>query len=111
MTNVPYFHSIGAVSGLIKATGGSLKSFKASNRNAAVRFLQLFDQSTAPDNGATPVDQFVVPATTGMIVIGQELFTTLGISFVQGISWGFSTTSATFTAGTAADHDFAAYWI
>lgn len=96
---------LGKATGVLKTSPGYLTSFKAHNRNSGTRWLQLFDSTTAPSGGATPLDQWEVPAS-GIAVIGEDYFTKDGMQFKTGIAWGFSTTAGTFTAGTDADHDF-----
>jgi hypothetical protein len=106
------YESIGALAaGVIKASPGEIFSFFARNKNAAVRYVQLFDSPTAPTNGATPKAQWDIPAGGGgEIVIGTDFFTDDGVGFNTGISWGISTTDGTFTAATASDHVFMAVY-
>lgn len=102
--------SLATVSGTAKASSGQLFGFVAVNRNAAVRYLQFFDSPSAPNTNAVPVFQFPVPAITGTtdvgkLALGTEFFNP-GWSFSNGTTWGFSTTSGSYVAATAADHDF-----
>lgn len=102
-----YYTALAAVSGVAKASAGNLKSLKAANRNAAARYIQIFNSAAGPTGGATPLDQTLVPAGA-TVVLGTDFFTDAGVALGTGIAWGFSTTSGTYTAATAADHDFAA---
>jgi hypothetical protein len=97
--------NIGASSGFAKASAGTLFSISCNNRNAANRWIQVFNSASGPTGGATPfMAPWLVPAG-GLTIVGSDHFTAGGISFSTGIAWGVSTTSATFTAGTASDHD------
>jgi hypothetical protein len=107
MNQTPYYRALATVSGNIKASSGALRSFKAINRNAAARYLQLFDSTSAPDSTNVPIDEFLIPAAS-QIVIGTDFFTLQGAVFAVGVSFGFSTGSGTYTAATAGDHDFSA---
>lgn len=104
-----YGQALAAVSGVVKTTSGRLQSFKATNRNGAARYLQLFNSSSAPAANASALDEFYV-APTSMIIIGTDFFSLAGVLFSTGIAWGFSTTSGTYTAATAADCDFSAVY-
>lgn len=106
------YESIGALAtGIIKASGGTLFSFFARNKNAAVRYVQFFDRATALAGGETPKCQWDIPAGGGAeIVIGTDFFTNDGIGFNTGLVWGISTTDGTFTAATASDHVFMAVY-
>lgn len=107
MKTYPYYQALATVSGVIRAVPASLRSIKAINRNAAIRYLQIFDSISAPDSTNVPIDQFLVQATS-MLTIGTDFFTLSGLTFDIGISWGFSTSAGTYTAATAGEHDFAA---
>lgn len=104
-----YGQSLAAVSGVLKTSSGRLQSLKATNRNGAARYLQLFNSSSAPAANASALDEFYV-APTSMIIIGTDFFSLAGVLFSTGIAWGFSTTSGTYTAATAADCDFSAVY-
>ncbi|HYM97648.1 MAG TPA: hypothetical protein VET26_10115 [Candidatus Sulfotelmatobacter sp.] len=101
--------NLAAVSGTAKAASGQLFGLFATNRNAAVRYLMVFDQPGAPNTGSAPVFEFPVSAITsttavGTLALGSNFFAP-GWTFSNGITWGFSSTSGTYTAATAADHD------
>jgi hypothetical protein len=77
------------------SAGGVLVNIQAFNNNAAVRYLQLYDRTSVPGGGATPILSIVIPpANNGGAswADGLKLFTT------TGIQWAASTTGATFTA-------------
>lgn len=107
--------SLAAVSGTAKASSGHLRGLCAVNRNAAVRYLQLFDSASAPNTGAVPIFQFPVPTALSTTAVGMlvlsDIFGPDGWAFSNGITWGFSSaTNGTYTAATAADHDFVAVY-
>jgi len=86
----------------VKATAGRVYSISCFNANAAIRYLQLHNKATAAT--AAEVPQFsieVFPNTT--TVIGTDFFGLNGEAFTTGISFAFSTTAWTYTAGTASD--------
>jgi hypothetical protein len=97
-----FSNNLAAVSGFAKASPGVVKSASATNRNAAIRYLQIFNKTTAPVLNDVPIVQWQVSGTT---IIGTDFFTEGGMNFTTGIAWGMSTTNGTYTAGTAADHD------
>lgn len=103
VTTPTHFINLGANAALnVKAASGSVFSLYCYNANAADRFLQLHNLTTAPTGGETPKLSFQVPSG-GSIVIGTDFFTAVGVPFSTGISFAFSTTRNTYTAGSAAD--------
>lgn len=103
------FTSVGAATTAnVKAAAGSLVSITATNRNAAVRYLQIFNTTGA----TTPVlYQWPITAAAagvaGYVDIGTEFFTDLGWTFSTGITWGVSTTAGSYVAATASETDVA----
>jgi hypothetical protein len=104
-----FSNNLAAVSGNAKATAGNLKSICAVNRNAALRYLQVFNLAAGPVNPNVPVFQWPLApqgsTVPGMLIVGTDFFTDGGMAFATGIAWGISTTNGTYTAATAADHD------
>lgn len=96
------------VTHITKASAGNVFSIAASNANAALRFFQIFNRSTALAGGETPIYSIPLPAGSAtapsVLVFDNTFFTEAGHNFATGITWGFSTTVATYTAATAADH-------
>lgn len=83
----------------------SICSMYASNANAALRYLQVFNQTTAPTTGNVPIHSFPIPINGGSICIGTDFFGVNGGFATQGVAVGVSTTNATFTAATTTDHN------
>lgn len=97
------FQNLGANATLnVKATAGNVFAVKCHNINAGARYLQLHNTATTPGGGAVPFLTFLIPASSER-VIGAEFFSSQGIHFNTGIAFAFSTTEATYTAGTATD--------
>lgn len=95
-------------SGLIPSSATNpVDSVLANNFNTAPRYLQLFDLAAPPTTGTAPMHSFMVPglrnSTPGETCVDAAFFTATPYVFMNGISWGFSTDSATFQAATAAD--------
>lgn len=86
----------------VKNSAGNVLSVLCQNLNAAIRYLQLHNTATTPSASAVPVISIPVPASS-TTVIGTDFFNSSGINFSNGIAFAFSTTSGTYTAGTAAD--------
>lgn len=91
----------------IKSTPGSVLSFRATNANAAVRYIQIHNTTTAPAASAVPLRSWPISAGTAtalteVSITPQYLNSLLYCS--NGISFAFSTTYLTYTAATAADH-------
>jgi hypothetical protein len=89
-----------------KAAAGQLYSVYATNVNAAVRYLQIYDVNGSPSG--TPIFSFPIPAGTAASpasVIIDNPFGPNGYYFANGITWAISTTNGTYTAGTPSDHN------
>lgn len=100
------FQSVGAATtGTAKAAAGNLVSITATNRNAAIRYLQLFNSTSST---ATVLYQWPIAASAGSpLILGTETFTDLGWPFSVGITWGVSTTAGSYVAATASETDVA----
>lgn len=101
--------SFATVAANIKATPGNWKSFQASSRALTLVYFQLHDKATAPTAGNVPIFEFpingAIAGTVTSRVVGADFFSQNGCFFVTGLSYGYSTTSGTYTAATAANHD------
>lgn len=91
------------VSAAVKASAGRLFSVHAriSHATAAGAWLMLFDKASAPAGGDTPVWRCWIQANTATNIsaeAGRDFFGPQGLAFAAGLSWGVSTTAATYTA-------------
>lgn len=85
-------------SSVTKAAAGNLYGFVAHNTNAAKRYLQFYDATSVPADGAVPKLVYELPAagsTRVDLVPGERRH------FPTGICWALSTTLATKTIGLA----------
>lgn len=97
------FQNLGANATLnVKASTGNVFAVKCHNLNASARYIQLHNTATTPSGGAVPAWTALVPGNTE-VVFGEDFFSQSGINFATGIAFAFSTTEATYTAGTAGD--------
>jgi hypothetical protein len=97
---------IATVSGVIRDAGATqLYALQCNNRNAAIRWLQIFNATAAPVSGQTPTFAPYLEPASGMIVIGTDLFTASGVMLDAGFAFGHSIDSGTYNAATAGDHD------
>lgn len=74
-----------------KASAGTVWSVLASNINAAVRYLKLYNKASAPTVG-TDVPVLTIPIPAGGVV--QIDPGSNGIRFATGISWALTTAAA-----------------
>lgn len=91
----------------VKATPGNLLSVSATNINAAVRYLQIFNKASAPATNDVPIFCFPIPigsTTIQMTNIGRDFFGAGGYYFSTGIAIGISTSGTNYQAATATDH-------
>jgi hypothetical protein len=87
----------------VKAAPGNFKSFSCSSISASNRYAQIHNKTTAPANGDVPLMSFWIPPL-GIRCEGSDFFGEGGLYLSTGISFGISTTAATFTAATTTDH-------
>lgn len=100
---------VGATSGVVKASAGQLYTGTLTNTNAAIRYLQIYNKTTAGTLSTdTPV--LTVPLPPNQTVMVD--FSVLGGAFATGISWQFTTDDVAIptTAGATTDiHGFVTY--
>ena len=100
----PLVASYGAGTAVARGTKCAVTSAILTNRNAAVRYLQFFDQAAGPPVGSTNLKISIPVAVTTVLVLGEDFFSSNGMMFDVGCVFGWSTTEATYTAATDADH-------
>lgn len=86
----------------VKASAGNVFSLTCHNENGADRYLQLHNKASAAANAEVPEFAWLVPAG-GQIIVGADFFTAEGLHFAAGITFAFSTTKDSYTAGSAGD--------
>lgn len=86
----------------IKSGATRLRSIHAMNRNAAGRYLQVFNSTGGT---GTVYYQWLIPSGS-WIELGNDFFMDEGWSFPTGLTVGISTTDGSYVAATDADHDF-----
>lgn len=95
-----------AVTANAKNTAGILKGVDVTNINAAIRYLQIFNSTGST---ATVLHSFPIPAGSATVpsrlTLGEQFFGANGLYLSTGITWGISTTNATYTGATASDHN------
>lgn len=97
------FTNLGANATLnVKASAGRVFSIYCHNTNASARYIQLHNTATTPAGAAVPAVSYYIPGNSGIFVDGSSLGQS-GLQFATGIAFAFSTTEATYTAGTASD--------
>lgn len=91
----------------INSGSRNIKSIYCVNNNASVRYIQFFNTATTPSGGAVPVLTYLIPPLTntvpGVILIDGQILGDDGYNLTTGLAFGFSTTSGTYTPGSAAD--------
>lgn len=88
----------------VKGSAGQVYSIMATNTNAAVRYLKLYNKASAPTVGTdTPVQVYALPgATTGG---GFSLNIPVGMVFSTGIAFATTTGAADSDTGAVAANE------
>lgn len=71
---------------IVKANAGGIFDLTMSNANAAIRYLKIYNQATAPSSSDTPVRTYLLPPSSTVVVPVTD-----GIDFTAGISLRAST--------------------
>ena len=95
------YRVLGTLPGNAKASPGSVLSVSCTNLNAATRYLQIFNSTGAPSG--TPLESYPVYGNGGVLILDSAYFGASGLPLSTGITFGFSTTALTYTAGTGTD--------
>jgi hypothetical protein len=93
---------IAATNGVVKASAGQLYACTLTNSNAAIRYLQIYNKTTAGTLSTdTPVATIPLPPNAS-VFWGADA---IGAAFATGISWQFTTDDIAIptTAGAATD--------
>lgn len=87
---------------VVKALGAQVGQFDAVNSAGALQYFQLHNKPTPLAPGDVPLHSFAVQPGA-RVEKGREFFSAAGELFSLGLSWGWSTTAATYTAGAAGE--------
>lgn len=88
VSNQAALASAGAV---VKAGAGNVYGISVANKDAAVLYIQFYNQTTAPTRGTGIVDWYVVPASGTLTIPPTEL---AHLNFATGIAICGGTTAA-----------------
>lgn len=94
----------------ISATPSRVTKVYIYNKSTSIRYLQLFNRSINPTAGTIPLISHVLAPGEKYTLGVTDLGSNDGMSFSVGIAWGFSTTEATFTAGSPTDVSIEINW-
>jgi len=86
----------------VKGAAGNVYAITCYNENAAVHYFQLHNKATAPSATEVPIFSIPVPPSAG-VVLDEKFFSENGAYFATGIGFGWSSTDATLTLGTATE--------
>lgn len=89
----------------VKSSAGTVYAIQVQSVVAGVRYLKLYDKSTAPVFGDTPVMRIVIPGSTSGTVTNVVL-PPCGVAFANGIGFRVTTgmANADTTGATANDN-------
>lgn len=89
----------------VKAAPGKVHGWSATNVNAAVRYLKLYDKASAPTVG-TDVPKLTIALQGGTTGTSNNFICDEGIAFTTGIALALTTeaTDAGSTAVSASEH-------
>jgi hypothetical protein len=94
--------ALGTKNGAAKAGAVAISYATVSNNTALTDlWFQLFDKADAPTGGDVPFLSVLVKTGTTH-VLGAEAFTDEAGTLANGLAWGWSTTSASYTAPVSA---------
>lgn len=94
----------------LKASPGNIYAITVSNGNNAIRYFQIFNKASNPILNDVPVRVFPIPGSDSLFLLGQDVIGGNGIVLSTGVTWGFSTTRLSYTAGTPADCIVSVRW-
>ena len=89
-----------AVSGVVSAAPGVLQNINGENWTGVVAYFQIFNLAVVPTLGMVPLFTWRIPidGRFNANLPGPSLQSIVGQAFSLGISVGWSTTDATYTA-------------
>lgn len=84
-----------AVSKTVKSGAGRLLSLSVRHAHDSALYLWIFNNTEA--SGTSLIVPTFIPASSH-VVIGTDFFTTKGLAFSTGLTYGFSTSGASYSA-------------
>lgn len=105
--SVMFFTAVSAT-GLIKASPGRILALRYDSTAVLLsQFFQIFNKAAIPVLGDVPVFNFLTNRLAALpINLFRDFFGPSGASGSIGLSWGLSSTPATFTAAAPAAGQF-----
>jgi hypothetical protein len=90
---------------VVKSTAGTLYAINVQSIVAGIRYLKLYDKSTAPTSSDTPVLRVTIPGNTSGAVVSVPL-PDCGVAFANGVGFRVVTgqADADNTSVTAGDN-------
>lgn len=88
----------------IKASPGVVYSIYCENLNGAVRYIGIYNKTTAAATNDVPIVSYRVPAG-GATMVGTDMLSIMGLTCSTGITFGISTDPTKYAAATATDHN------
>lgn len=111
-TSSPLAAGTAGMVGVISAARSKLLSLDARCAITLGGWFQLHNKTTAPASTEVPVMAFHIAVNSeGVISLGNDFFNETGRLFTTGISWGFSSTAATFTVAADSPYSVNASYI
>lgn len=94
------------VSGVVKGSPGQLYGASFGNESGSAVYYKLYNQTTAPGTGATPIYRFLIPGNTAGA--GREKIWPQGLQFTVGIAFRATSNSGDTASSAIASHVFTA---
>ena len=92
----------GSINGLYITGANTIARIVGDNASTTTLYLQIFDSTTLPANGSTPIAEVTVGwGISTLPTENEEAFTPDWISTASGVYYVWSTTSGTLTAASS----------
>ena len=80
------------------------------NKSSATRYLHIFNRTTNPTNGVTPLVSLPLTPNYAHYIDANTFGSQNGLFCSSGLAWGFSSTESTFTSATPSDVSVNLFW-
>lgn len=98
----------------VSAFSNQVWSLIVTSTATAPRYLLFFDSTSPPSVSDDPGVFIPIPAavalTPSIVELGADYFTANGLTFLNGVSWGWSTTPDSYQPGTASEQRIQIEW-